>query len=117
MARYLAILYTRPDRWAPVSREEMTRIMMEYRAWREGLTARGHFLDGHKLTDDTGRVMRQEDGALRVLDGPFSESKEVVGGYFAIQADGYDHAVRLFSDCPHLGYGGTIEIRELDEPR
>jgi len=116
MPGYLAILYTKPDRWTGVSQEEMRRIMLEYRAWRERLDARGHFIHGHKLVDGSGRVMRGRQ-RMKVVDGPFSESKEVVGGYFALRANGYDEAVALLSDCPHLQYDGTIEVRELEEPR
>ena len=39
----------------------------------------------------------------------------VIGGYFALQASGYDEAVRLLEDNPHLEFGGTIEVREVDE--
>jgi hypothetical protein len=49
-----------------------------------------------------------------VLDGPFSETKEIIGGYFAIQAEDYDEAVSLAGECPHLDYGGLIELREVD---
>ena len=50
-----------------------------------------------------------------MIDGPFSETKEVIGGYFAIEAAGYDEAVQLLEDHPHLSYGGTVEVREIDE--
>ena len=115
MPAYLAVLYTKPDRWTNVSREEMRRIMLEYRPWREALEARGHFLHGHKLADGTGRVLRGRQ-KVKVIDGPFSESKEVVGGYIALRASGYDEAIELLLDCPHLRYDGTIEVREIEEP-
>jgi hypothetical protein len=47
------------------------------------------------------------------VDGPYAEAKEVVGGYFIVEADGYDDAVALCRDCPHLAYG-RIEVRQLD---
>ena len=59
-------------------------------------------------------TLRRQDGELRVLDGPFSETKEIIGGYFAIQAEDYDEAVRLAEGCPHLDYGGLIELRQVD---
>jgi hypothetical protein len=49
------------------------------------------------------------------MDGPYSETKEVLGGYFVVTAENYDAAVDLTRDCPHLDYCGTIEVREVDE--
>ena len=50
----------------------------------------------------------------RVTDGPYSETKEVVGGYFTIEARDYEAALAECRDCPHLEYGGTIEVREVE---
>ena len=61
----------------------------------------------------TGARVTFTGGKPRVTDGPFIEAKEVIGGYFAIEAADYDEAVRLSSDCPHLKYGGRIELREI----
>lgn len=48
-----------------------------------------------------------------MTDGPYSEAKEVLGGYFVIEADSYEQAVERLQDCPHLDYG-TIVIREVE---
>ena len=53
-------------------------------------------------------------GQVRVTDGPYSETKEVLGGYYIVAAESYDRAVDLARDCPHFEYGGTIEVREID---
>jgi hypothetical protein len=47
-----------------------------------------------------------------VTDGPFSESREVLGGYYTIEADNYDAAVKLTMDHPHVEFG-TVEVREV----
>ena len=65
--------------------------------------------------EDAGRTLRSEGGKTVVMDGPFSESKELVGGYFLIQAEDDDQAVELSRDCPHLKYGARIELRRVDE--
>ncbi len=114
MPSYMLLLYDNPTDFADLSPEEMQRILEQYQAWSEGRKAAGRLLGSDKLKDGEGRVMRSENGQVRVLDGPFSETKEVVGGYFTIQAADYDEAVGLARDCPHLGYGGMIEIREID---
>lgn len=114
MPHYLLALYDDPSAFDPMSPEEMQRIVERYRTWSEGLAAGGHLVDGHKLEDGTGRVIRKNgSGALAVSDGPYAETKEILGGFFLIQADSYDHAARLTGDCPHLEYG-TVEIRAVD---
>ena len=64
---------------------------------------------GYKLEDGTGRQMV----GRTVTDGPFPETKEVVGGVFVIAAANYDDAVALASTCPHLDFG-RIELRRVD---
>ena len=49
-----------------------------------------------------------------MVDGPYTEAKEIVGGYFLIEAVDYDEAVQICRSCPHLKYGGRIELREID---
>ena len=50
-----------------------------------------------------------------VTDGPYSETKEVLGGYYLIEAANYDEAVRRCKDHPHLEHGGTIEVRQIEK--
>jgi hypothetical protein len=47
-------------------------------------------------------------------DGPFAESKELLGGFFLIAAADYGAACRTAESCPHFKYGGSIEIRQID---
>ena len=83
-------------------------------AWRQSLEARGLLLGGEKLKDEGGRHLRNINGDIDVIDGPYSEAKEVLGGYFMIEADNYAAAETISKECPHLKYGGRIELREID---
>ena len=114
MAQYMLLLHENPAGFGDVSAEEMQAIIDEYGAWREGLVKQGRFVAGHKLADEGGKVLRSDGGELRILDGPFSEAKEVVGGYFILEASDYDEAVEMSSGCPHLKYGERIELRRID---
>ena len=58
--------------------------------------------------------MRRKDGTGARHRRPYSESKELLGGYYMIEADNYDKAVELARDCPQLEFGGTIEVRQVD---
>ena len=59
--------------------------------------------------------MRAEDGngKVHITDGPYTESKEIIGGFFVLKAENYEEAVKFASDCPHLEYG-TIEVRRIE---
>src|SRR5438552_15925532 len=109
MPQYMLVLYDDPATWRNVSPEEMQKAIEKYGAW----TTRPVTVDSKRLADDSGRVIRSQGGKPRATDGPYSETKEVMGGFYAIQAANYDEAVRIAMDHPHLEYGGTIEVRQL----
>lgn len=111
MAHFMLLLHQDPSGWPQLSPEEMQKATEKYMAW----TKKPFTRDSHRLTIDAGRVMRAEGGKPRVVDGPYSETKEVLGGYYTIEAANYDEAVKLSLDHPHLEYGGTIEVRQVWE--
>lgn len=113
MADYLLLLYDNALDFSEMSPEEMQKIIERYKAWGDSLEAAGKLIGSNKLVDEEGRVLRPDQGKVRVIDGPYSESKEVIGGYFAIRAADYEEAVEISRSCPHLEYEGTIEIREI----
>lgn len=113
MAKYMLLLHDNPASFRNVSPDEMQKIVEKYIAWGKKLREAGIIQSSDKLTDEPGRVMRRTDGQVRVTDGPYSESKEVLGGYYIIEAASYDNAVEHAQSCPHLEYGGTIEVRQV----
>jgi hypothetical protein len=56
--------------------------------------------------------MRGNAGNVRITDGPFTETKDVLGGYYLVQAESYEQAADLCRDSPHLDYG-AIEVRRI----
>lgn len=111
MSQFMILLYDDPTQWQKVSPDEMQAAIHKYRAWRE----KPFTIDGRRLGEDAGRVMRLEQGKPRATDGPYSATKEVLGGFYLIEAKNYDEAVQLAMDHPHLPFG-TLEIRKLWEP-
>lgn len=97
------------------SHDEMMAVIKEYSAWAQSMRDKGHYVGGEKLADDAGKVMRNKAGKIGVTDGPYAETKELVGGYFSIKAADYAEACRLAESCPHLKYGGRIEVRMVHE--
>lgn len=108
MAQYMLLLYDDPTGWAKLSPEDMQKAMEKYMAWRK----MPFTLDGKRLAGDAGRVLRSNNGKPHATDGPYSETKEVLGGYYTIEAPNYDEAVRLAMTHPHLDHG-TIELRHV----
>ena len=97
------------------SAEAMATAIKDYSGWADRLRGEGRLKGGQKLTFDAGRVMRNAAGGrVVVTDGPYAESKELLGGFFVVTAKDYDEACRLAESCPHLRYGGQIEIRQID---
>ena len=114
MAKFMFILHETPsEEYRNLSPEEMQRIIEKYRAWAGRLAESGRLAGGAKLTDEGGKWVSMQKGAVTVVDGPYSEAKEVVGGYFMIEAQDYVEAVELARDCPHL-VNGWIEVRQVD---
>lgn len=114
MAEFMLVLHDDPAAFAEASPEDIQKVIAEYVAWREALEERGLLVEGRKLKDEGGRVLSRSGGEVRVVDGPYAEAKEVLGGYFIVQADDYDAAVALARECPHLAYGPRIELRQID---
>ena len=112
MAQFMLFLYDSPKDWASVSPEEMQTALQKYMDWAKQPFYRG----SQRLAEDVGKVIRGgKGGEPRATDGPYSETKEVLGGYYLIEAADYDEAVKLTLSHPHLEYGGTIEVRRVWE--
>lgn len=114
MPNYMLLLHEQPMDYSEISPEQIEAVIGEYLAWRKKIEAEGKFVGGEKLKDEGGRHISAINGQIRVTDGPYTEAKEVVGGYFTITAKDYDDAVEISKGCPHLKYGGLIELREVE---
>lgn len=91
--------------------EQMQKIMEAWNAWMGKGFEDGWMVDGGDALQLEGKVVNE---SKVVSDGPFAESKEIVGGYSIIQAKDMDAAAEISKSCPALSSpGGTIEIREL----
>ncbi len=114
MPNFLLLLHQSPNSFRNFSPEEIQKILGSYIAWREALVKRNKMRAGEKLTNDGGRQLRTQDGKVSVTDGPYSESQEVLGGFFMIEAANYEEAVEIARTCPHMGEGKWIEVRQVD---
>jgi len=113
MPKFIMLLHDAGSFPADISPDQIQAIIQRYVAWRQKIQQNGRKVEGHKLTEGQGRVMRGAAGSTNVTDGPYAEAREVIGGLFIVDANSYEEVVELSKDCPHLDFG-SIEIREVD---
>jgi hypothetical protein len=109
MPAYMLLL--KGGKFENYSPEEMQKILERYIGWSQQLRDQGAHLGGEELKGG-GRVLRKEKN--RILDGPFTETKESIGGFYMIEARDEAHALEISRQCPHLDYEGEIELREIN---
>ena len=112
MSRFLVVPREDPAVFADLSPEEMQTIIERYVAWSHELGDR--LLAGDKLADGEGRVLRGGGDGVSATDGPYTETKEVVGGFWIVEAADLDGAAELVAGSPHLEFG-SLEIRRIEE--
>jgi hypothetical protein len=93
------------------SPEQMQQHMQKWFAWIEELRAKNIYVAGEPLTPAAGKVVK--GAKALVTDGPFAESKELVGGFFIIKAASLEEAAAIAKACPDLQINGSVEVREV----
>ncbi|HZP60240.1 MAG TPA: YciI family protein [Opitutaceae bacterium] len=102
---------TGPENYQHLSPEQRQQLVTHWNAWFEELLAQGKATEGQPLEMET-RIVSGPRGA-RVVDGPFPEAKEAVGGYVKLMVGGLDEATEIARRHPGLAYGLVIEVRQL----
>jgi len=106
------MLLYRSDEWYKrLSHSELRKLMNQNKAWIERLTAQGKAKPGRAL-ERTGAIVSSKSGRL-VIDGPFAESKEAIGGYLMLDVETIEEAIAIAQSSPGLAYGGSIEVRPV----
>jgi len=96
------------------NRDRQGAILERYMSWMRSLQEAGLYVSSHKLHDQTGKRLTIRGG--EVVDGPFVETKEAIGGVFVIQAESLDAATAIARDCPVLTLqNGYVEVRVIEE--
>jgi hypothetical protein len=109
--QYLALIYGDESHWGSLSPEEREKQMGEYMALSEAAVTRG----GNELDSvTTATTVRVRNDETLVTDGPFIESKEVLGGYYVFECDTIDEACTWAAKIPAAKHG-AIEVRPVHE--
>ena len=111
--KYMLLVYWNEARRKSATKEQMADTFAAYMAYTEALKKAGAFLAGSGLQDSsTATVVRAPDGKASVLNGPYIESKEQLGGYYLIEAADLDGALAWAARCPGAQQD-AVEVRPL----
>ena len=111
--QYMLLIYDSEDTWTSMSEEERNAVMGEYFAYTEALKRSGKYVAGDALQPtDTAKSVRVRDGETRTTDGPFAETKEILGGYYLVDVESADEALEWAAKIPSARFG-TIEVRPI----
>ena len=91
--------------------EQAQQSMQRWMTWMQDLEKRGHLKDRGQPLERTGKVVRGQQKT--VTDGPYTEAKDLVGGFTIVEARDIDEAVQLSEGCPILEGGGSVEVRPV----
>ena len=111
--KYLLLLHVNESGWGQLTPQEQTDRTAEYFAYNDALREAGVFVDAARLTPSPqARTITTKGGRSVVTDGPFAETKEVIGGYYLIDVRDGEEALKWAGRCPATGHG-SIEVRAL----
>jgi hypothetical protein len=110
--KYATLIYSKPGSHEALPEDEYKAVFGEYVA----LTEDPHTVASGQLQPvETATTVRVQNGNTLTTDGPYADTKEVLGGYYVFEADNLDEAIELASRIPAARLGGAIEVRPLVE--
>ena len=112
MKKYLLLLHEDIAQMQQLSPKEMQELVAAHMAWAEKLGASGHLISGEGLEENSIQISGKD---CIIKDGTFLESKEMIGGYYLLQANDLKTVIELAKSCPCHLFGGTTEIRPIME--
>ncbi|MGZ3275831.1 MAG: YciI family protein [Caulobacteraceae bacterium] len=111
--QYMVMIVGNADLVAAASPEDMQALMGAFMAYTKALKDAGVWVDGSPLKPAaSAATLRIKDGKTQVLDGPYAESREQLGGYILIEVPDMETALAWAGKCPGLKYG-PVEVREI----
>jgi hypothetical protein len=111
--QYLLALYSDESAWDKMTPEQQQQGGAAYMAYTQALSAAGVLRGSNRLRPSTtATTLRTTDGKTQVLDGPYVDSKEQLGGYYLIEVPDLDAALSWAGKCPGVGHG-IVEVRAI----
>lgn len=110
---YLLMTYVDETGWPKMSKAEQEQGVAAYTAYLQAMKAAGVLKGSNRLQPTSAATtVRNTNGKPQVLDGPYADSKEQLGGYFLIDAADLDAALSWAARCPATGHG-VVEVRPV----
>ena len=110
--KYALLIYDRPGTYDDLPGEERDAVFGEYFT----ISNESSVVGGAQLQPvETATTVRVQDGRTLTTDGPFADTKEVLGGFFMVEADDLDAALELAARIPAARLGGSVEVRPIVE--
>jgi hypothetical protein len=111
--QYILMLYSEEAGWGQMTPAQQQQGMAAYQAYTEALTNAGVLKGSNRLRPvASSTTVRMADGKPQVLDGPYVESREQLGGYYLIDVPDLDAAIGWAARCPGASHG-TVEVRPI----
>jgi len=111
--QYLLLIYGNEAGMLNATKAQGEQTMAAYAAYTEAMKKAGVIVGANRLRPtSTASSVRVADGKTKVLDGPYAESREQLGGYYLIDVPDLDAALSWAARCPGANYG-TIEVRPI----
>ncbi len=111
--QYLLMAYVNEAGWSKLTKDQQAQGAAAYKAYTEALTKAGVLTGSNRLQGSSAATtVRIANGKTQVLDGPYADSKEQLGGYFIIDVADLDAAISWAARCPAAGHG-VVEVRPL----
>jgi hypothetical protein len=111
--QYLLLIYGNEAAMASASEADTGQVMAAYGAYTEAMVKAGVMVGGNRLRpSSTATTIRSAGGKTQVLDGPYAETKEQLGGYYLIEAPDLDAALSWAERCPGAA-SGAVEVRPI----
>ena len=113
--QYLLMIHSAEDAMAKMSKSENEKVLAAYGAYTKAISDAGVRLASQRLRPtSTATTVRVQNGKTQVLNGPYAEVKEQLGGFYLIDAPDLDSAISWAARCPGAQHG-AIEVRPIWE--
>lgn len=113
LMRYMLLIASNPEANAAMTPAQQEQMFGDYAEFTKSIEASGEFVSGDPLEGlDTATTVRVRDGKRTTTDGPFAETKEVLAGYYIVEAASLDRALEIAAQIPDATTG-SIEVRPI----
>ncbi len=111
--KFMILIYSREESWSDIPQAKIAEIMAAYGAYTQKLKAAGVHIAGDELDYVAKAKSIRGVGGREVVDGPFAETKEQLGGYYLIECSNETEALKWAKQAPTMMHGGGVELRPL----